>query len=251
MADNRPIGVMDSGMGGISVLKELLAHMPGERDIFWGDNKNAPYGYRSVEEIRELACAVARRLIERDVKAIIIACNTATSAAAKVLRAELDMPVLGLEPALKPAAEYAGDGCVAVLATEATLKLEKYQILLAKYGRNTVNIPCPELVTLVEKGETDTPAVIDYINSRIAPYRDRGIKAVVLGCTHFVWLKDTVRRVIPGAEIFEGNSGLVRHTHDILTQRGLLSDGTAGGYELNTTSDDPDVTRRMEMYLKM
>lgn len=251
MADNRPIGVMDSGMGGISVLKSLMAHMPGETYIFWGDNKNAPYGGRSAQEICRLTFSVVDRLLERDVKTLVIACNTATSAAAAALRERLDIPVLGLEPALKPAAKFAGDGCVAVLATEATLRLEKYRRLLEKYGRNTLSIPCPELVRFVEKGDTGSERVKAYIREKLAPYFERDIKAVVLGCTHFVWLKDAVHEIVPWAEIFDGNEGLARHMKDILEEKGLLSSGIAGDCELHTTSDDPAMLALMEKYIKM
>ncbi len=134
MENARPIGVMDSGMGGISVLRSLLRQMPGERFIFWGDNKNAPYGSRSAEDIRALTRSIVRRLLARDIKALVIACNTATAAAAAELRAGLTIPVLGLEPALKPAVAHAAGGCVVVLATEATLRLEKYGMLLRAYG---------------------------------------------------------------------------------------------------------------------
>jgi len=249
MSDNRPIGVMDSGMGGISVLKELMAHMPSERYIFWGDNKNAPYGGRSADEIKKLTCDIVDRLLLRDVKAVVIACNTATSAAATHLREKLTIPVLGLEPALKPAAGYAGDGCVAVLATEATLKLEKYQRLLEKYGRNTVNIPCPELVRFVEMGDTGSERLKAYINERLKAYDCRDVKAVVLGCTHFVWLREAVKAVLPDAEIFDGNEGLARHMKDMLGRMDLLCEGGDGGYELHTTSDDPEMLLRMEEYM--
>ena len=251
MADNRPIGVMDSGMGGISVLRSLMAHMPDETYIFWGDNKNAPYGGRSVQEIQRLTYDLVDRLLARNLKALVIACNTATSAAAASLRERLSIPVLGLEPALKPAAEFAGDGCVAVLATEATLRLDKYRRLLEKYGRNTVNIPCPELVKFVENGDTDSYEVRNYISRQLEPYRDRGIKAVVLGCTHFVWVQKAVRDIIPEAEIFDGNEGLARHMKEVLGERDLLCDSGTGGYELHTTSDDPEMLVRMEKYLNM
>ena len=251
MADNRPIGVMDSGMGGISVLRALMAHMPNEKYIFWGDNKNAPYGFRDVEMIRQLTNAVVDRLLNRDIKALVIACNTATSAAASDLRKRLSIPVLGLEPALKPASEFAGDGLVVVLATEATLKLEKYQRLLERYGRNTVSLPCPELVEFVENGDLSSDNVMQYISSRLSPYRKAGIRAIVLGCTHFVWLADAVHEAIPEARIFDGNDGLARHMRELLAERALLSDGADGSYELHTTSDDPQMLKRMTLYLNM
>ena len=250
MADNRPIGVMDSGMGGLSVVRTLRKILPGEKLIFWGDNKHAPYGVHTKEEILDYTWRIVDRILERDVKAIVIACNTATSAAAADLRAKLEIPVLGLEPALKPAVEYAGEARVAVLATEATLKLEKYQKLLARFGRNTVNIPCPKLVEFVEAGDTGSTDVEYYITQKLAPYMN-GLAAVVLGCTHFVWLRDVVERVAPGAQIFDGNEGLSRYLKVLLEREDMLAEGQQGGCELHTTSDDPAILTRMEAFLRI
>ena len=249
MADNRPIGVMDSGMGGLSVVRSLRSHMPDEKLIFWGDNKHAPYGVHTRQEILQMTWDIVERILDRDVKALVIACNTATSAAAADLRDKLDIPVLGLEPALKPAVEYAGDGRVAVLATEATLRLEKYQRLLTRFGRNTVSIPCPKLVEFVEAGDRSSDAVVSYIEEKLAPYKD-GLRAVVLGCTHFVWLRGAVEKVVPGVEIFDGNEGLVRYLHQVLEKRGQLSCGP-GGCELHSTADAPAVIERMESFLRI
>ena len=249
MADNRPIGVMDSGFGGMSTLKTLRETLPRESFVFWGDNAHAPYGVHTAREIQDYTMEVVRRLLEKDVKAIVIACNTATSAAAATLREQLSLPVLGLEPALKPAVEYAGDGLVAVLATPATLKLEKYQQLSRKYGRNTVNVPCPELVELVEAGQTDTPQVRACIEEKLAACRGR-LKAVVLGCTHFVWLRDTVQRAVPGVRVFDGNQGLALHLIDVLQMNRLETAAEYGICEYHTTSQDPEILRRLEDFAR-
>lgn len=249
MADNRPIGVMDSGMGGLSVVRSIRKHLPGEKLIFWGDNKNAPYGVHTADEIREMTWNIVNRILEQDVKAIVIACNTATSAAAADLRAKLDIPVLGLEPALKPAVEFAGDSPVAVLATEATLRLEKYQSLLARFGHNTLSIPCPKLVEFVEAGDTGSDAVVEYIAQKLEPYKN-GLKALVLGCTHFVWLREAAQKAAPGVEIFDGNEGLSRYLKVRLEHEGLLAEGQEGGCELFTTSDDPAILERMKQFLR-
>ena len=250
MADNRPIGVMDSGMGGLSVVRTLRKYLPDERLIFWGDNKNAPYGIHTADEIRRMTWDIVDRILEQDVKAIVIACNTATSAAAADLRAKLDIPVLGLEPALKPAVEFAGDGLVAVLATGATLSLEKYRKLLERFGRNTVSIPCPELVEFVEAGDTGSDAVVDYISQKLAPYKEN-LKALVLGCTHFVWLRDAAGKAAPGVEIFDGNEGVTRYLRVRLEREDALSAIKQGGCELHTTSDDPEMLERMKNFLNM
>lgn len=237
------IGVMDSGMGGVSVLKSLVREMPHEKFVYWGDNKHAPYGTRGEAEIYALTRAIVDRLIAGGAKAIVIACNTATSAAAKRLRSELDMPVFGLEPALKPAYMYAGGGKIAVLATEATLRLEKYQKLLEQYGKNVVNLPCPELVEFVERGITDGAALDAYFRALFAPYAD--ISCVVLGCTHFVWLKSAISRHLPDAEIFDGNPGLARHVRSALAEKSALREAGEGHVELHTTSDDKNVMLMM------
>jgi glutamate racemase len=239
---------MDSGMGGISVLRSLMGRMPGEFFIFWGDSKNAPYGPRDEADIRRLTWDVVEKLLARDVKAVVIACNTATSAAAADLRAKLDIPVLGLEPALKPAARCAGERRIAVLATEATIKLDKYHMLLERFGRNTVSIPCPELVEFVERGDTDSDALLEALKGRLNP-EGEAIAAVVLGCTHYVWLRPAIRKVLPGAAVFDGNDGLARHLRDILGEGNLLNEGGTGGCELNTTSDDPAMLLLMKRYL--
>ena len=248
MADNRPIGVMDSGMGGLSVVRALMKQLPGERFIFWGDNKHAPYGTHTQQEILELTWGIVNRILEQDVKAIVIACNTATSAAAADLREKLAIPVLGLEPALKPAVEYAGDGKVVVLATEATLRLEKYQRLLARFGRNTISLPCPELVEFVEAGDTGSEKVVEYISKKLEPYKN-GLQALVLGCTHFVWLREAAQQAAPGVQIFDGNEGLSRYMKVRLERENLLAEGQTGGVELYTTSDDPETLVRMKGFL--
>ena len=250
MADNRPIGVMDSGMGGLSVVRTLRKHLPDEKLIFWGDNKHAPYGVHTQQEILELTWDIVNKILERDVKAIVIACNTATSAAAADLREKLDIPVLGLEPALKPAVEFAGKAPVAVLATPATLRLEKYQKLLERFGHNTVSLPCPELVEFVEEGDTGSDKVVKYIADKLEPYKD-GLKALVLGCTHFVWLREAAGKAAPGVEIFDGNEGLARYLKFRLEREDKLTAISQGGCELHTTSDDPETLIRMDAFLNI
>ncbi|MGI6238170.1 MAG: glutamate racemase, partial [Christensenellales bacterium] len=238
-----------SGMGGISVLRSLLRQMPGEYYIFWGDNQNAPYGTRSAQDITALTWGVVHKLLARDIKALVIACNTATAAAASDLRAKLAIPVLGLEPALKPAAAHAKGGAVVVLATEATLRLEKYARLLRAYGQNTHSVACPELVAFVERGDTSSDALMECLKQKLAPYAPDGISAIVLGCTHFVWLKDAVKKILPDATVFDGNDALARHLEGILGARGLLRPPGSGGYELHTTSDDPEMRALMHRFL--
>ncbi len=154
----RPIGIFDSGVGGVSVLRDAMALLPHERFLFYGDNANAPYGLKSPEEIRACVRRVVDELLQRDVKALVIACNTATAAAAKELRETLALPVIGMEPALKPAHALLHGGQILVLATPATLHMEKFQRLMALYGEGAVPVEGRGLVECVESGHLDDTA---------------------------------------------------------------------------------------------
>ncbi|MBO2517918.1 MAG: glutamate racemase [Clostridiales bacterium] len=160
---NAPIGIFDSGVGGISVLAECIRQLPGEDFIYFGDTLNAPYGTKTTGEILRLCENVADILTEKGVKAIVIACNTATAAAAEALRentARYPFPVIGMEPALKLAKNEVGeDKKVLVLATPSTIASEKYARLLSRFGENTVSLPCPGLMEFVERLEFDSPAL--------------------------------------------------------------------------------------------
>ena len=179
-----PVGVFDSGMGGISVLRELRAQLPGENIIYYGDTAHAPYGTKPPSEVMDRVRQVMALLMERQAKAVLIACNTATSVAAATLRAELSLPIIGMEPALKPASELRHGGRILVMATPLTLRLPKFQALMARYGEGAIPLPCPGLMELVEEGELDGPEVEDYLTRLLTPYRHTPLYAVVLGCTH-------------------------------------------------------------------
>ena len=167
-----PIAVFDSGVGGLSVLRELVAQMPSEHFLYFGDSANAPYGTRPTAEIRSLTLAHAERLFDRGAKALVVACNTATSAAIGELRARWpDRVIIGIEPALKLAVSRHPGGCIGVLATEATLREEKFAALLQRCAENChiLKCPCPELVEFVERGELTGPALERCLAARLAP----------------------------------------------------------------------------------
>lgn len=222
---NQPIGVFDSGMGGISVLGDAIRLMPTENYIFYGDSGNAPYGIKTKEEVIKLSEAVCDHLVERGVKAIVIACNTATSAAATYLREKYpQIPVIGMEPALKPAIEAVKEGAVLVMATEMTLKEQKFENLCSVIARDreVIKLPCPSLVTLVESGITRGDEAREAIKTCVQGIDLSRVSAVVLGCTHFVFLRDAVREVIgEQASIFDGNLGTVKHLEQILEAKSL------------------------------
>lgn len=247
-----PIGVFDSGVGGISVLAEARRLLPRERFIYFGDTLNAPYGTRTPEEVLALAEAAFDRLRERNCKAVVIACNTATAAAAAQLRAAWpEIPIIGMEPALKPASMLRHGGSVLVLATPMTLRLEKFRRLMALYGEGAVPVACPGLPEIVER--LDFAGAKDYLEERLAGFIRPAPDAVVLGCTHYVFLRETLRGLLPeGVPIVDGNLGTARQLVRVLTQRDLLTDDPGEGTcELISSSPEPDALRLMETLLRM
>ena len=231
------IGFFDSGLGGISVLHEARRVMPNENYLFFGDNKNAPYGPRPLEEIRALSAAGVGRLLERGVKAVVIACNTVTSAYAEIVRAEHpELPIIGMEPALKPAYFARHGGKVIVLATDATLRLEKFKRLQALYGDDAIPVVGHGLVELVESGRAHSPEAERTVRTLLAPYADAQIDAVVLGCTHYPYLREPIQRLFPRAKLFDGREGTVLHLKAQLEKYGLRSDGTPGTVEYQTSA---------------
>jgi glutamate racemase len=249
--DNRPIGVFDSGFGGISVLAAAAAVLPGERFVYLGDNLHAPYGAHTEAEIMNYSRACARYLIASDCKAIVIACNTATSVAAAKLREEIGMPIIAMEPALKPASMIPGDGQVLVLATKVTLKLEKFRQLMDSYGRDAVPVPAPKLVEAIEAGLWEGAKIRALLHEYLAPHLAEPVKAVVLGCTHYVFLKQALRAYLPKhILLIDGNEGTARQLKTRLRQAGLL--GGAGSADdtarvmFHSTKNDAKTLKRMQ-----
>ena len=223
------IGVFDSGVGGISVLKELMKLMPREDFVYFGDSANAPYGKKSTEEVRELTLRHGNMLFDRGAKAIVVACNTATSAAIDLLRQAFpDKPVLGIEPALKPAITQFPTGSIGIMATEVTLREEKLQRLMAQFDTATVHrISAPGLVELIEAGKADSAETLALLQQILAPYVGK-LDALVLGCTHYPFVKKAIARVLgEDTLLFDGGAGTARQTQRLLEQAGLLQE--AGG----------------------
>lgn len=247
-----PVGVFDSGVGGISVLRDLRALMPDEDFIYFGDGANAPYGEKSSGEIRVLAWNVVEKLLDRGIKALVIACNTATAAAAPLIRERLDMPVVAMEPALKPASACAHGGKVVVMATPLTLSLDKFKRLMSEYGRDALPMPCPGLMDMVERGVVDGPEMDEYLAGVREKIGDVRVDAVVLGCTHYVFLRTAVERTFPGAQVIDGNGGTARQLKRLLEERGLArgKSGRVGSVEL-ITSGDPSEIELMRKLLNM
>lgn len=231
--DNRPIGVLDSGLGGISVLRELVKLMPGEDFIYYGDSANAPYGTRIPEEVIDLTKKDVEFLLERGAKAIVVACNTATSVAIKELRAAYEevLPVIGIEPALKPAVKAKEHSKVVVMATPMTLSQTKFNSMMHIYedDANIIKMPCPGLVEYIESGVLEGPVLDAYLEKQFAPYDKAEIDAVVLGCTHYPLIREVIQKHFPGVSVYDGGFGTAKQTKRRLAERGLLSDRESGG----------------------
>lgn len=226
MGDERPIGVFDSGVGGISVLAELVRRMPRENYLYFGDSANAPYGSRSAEEVRALTEAHALELMRRGAKAIVIACNTATGAAIAYLREKYaDFPFIGVEPAIKPAAEAHPGGRILVMATPLTAASEKFRRLMAQHSAEAelIPVPCPSLARMIEDGVLGGEALECALDETLRPYLTRPADAVVLGCTHYPFVWDEIARAAHTGCIYDGGAGTARETEHQLARRGLLS----------------------------
>lgn len=228
-----PIGIFDSGLGGLSVLRTALRMLPEEKYIYYGDIANAPYGVKTEEEVYTCAHAVTNKLLDAGIKALVIACNTATCAAAARLRAEYpDLIIIGMEPALKLAHDQCPEGRILVLATPVSLASEKYRRLYENYGSRAVSLPCPGLMEFVERGDTESEAVKGYLADKFAPFlhAQEPLAAVVLGCTHYVFLKKTAQSLLPAStRVLDGNEGTVRQLRRRLEAEGLLANLPAAG----------------------
>ena len=232
-----PVGVFDSGVGGISVLRKLVEILPNENYIFYGDSANAPYGTKQDEEVFRLSSAVFKKLIDKGVKAVVIACNTATSVAANELRKSYpEIPIIGMEPAVKPAIVDNPGGRIAVMATEMTLKREKFMDLLSAYSNDAeiISMPCPALVEFVESNRMNDAEVEAYVRERFHTVaQGKSVDAVVLGCTHFPFVIDSIRAVV-GKDIsfYDGSEGTARELARQLESINISSDKKRGYVEI-------------------
>ena len=223
---NSFIGVFDSGVGGISVLKSLVAELPNENFRYFGDSANAPYGEKTEEEVAALSHAIVERFIADGAKAIVIACNTATSAAAPSLRSAYpDLPIIGIEPALKPATEAPDHGRILVMATDITLRLDKYHELAETYGRDceVISVPCPGLARRIEHGHLDESDLVEMIRSYVGSFAGT-VGSVVLGCTHYPFVRRQITEVLgPEVKFYDGGAGTARQLRSRLGGKGLLA----------------------------
>lgn len=243
------IAVFDSGVGGISVLRELVRLLPNEKYLYFGDSANAPYGQRPTEEIRQLTLSAAQMLMDRGIKALVVACNTATAAAIDTLRQQYpDTVIIGIEPALKVAADRFPTGRIGVMATPVTLGEEKFHHQLDRFPNARIaTIPITGLVELVEAGQGDTPAAEELLRPQLAPYAGK-LDAVVLGCTHYPFAAKAISNILgPDTVLLDGGEGTARETKRRLEKAGLLYDGPGSIQMENSLSDPGILLRSMEL----
>ena len=250
-----PVAVIDSGIGGATVLRELLKVMPNENYIYFGDSANAPYGTKTVEQVQALTVAMADRMLARGIKGMVIACNTATAAAAAGLReAHPEIPIIGIEPAVKPAALAKENPTVLVMATPLTLKQEKFMTLLHRYTdvAQILPLPCPGLAELIESGDFDSERVHAYLRDLFAPFNREKIDSIVLGCTHYPLVSKAILEEFGRhVELFYGGEGTARQTRRRLEERGTRSDAEGPGrVEILNSSDDPALIALTERILR-
>lgn len=228
MPEKEEIVVFDSGVGGLSVLNKMRTFLPNERYLYYGDISNAPYGKRETEEIQRLTLAAVEPLISEQTKALVIACNTATSAAIGLLRQKYTgFPVIGIEPALKPAVEYTRTAvkermpCILVMGTDRTLLLPKYRALRSRFEKQAriVELPATGLVPLVESGKRGGSEVEALLRSLKASVAQFAFDAIVLGCTHFPFVSEAILRVFGPVPQFDGGDGVARQTARLLRGR--------------------------------
>lgn len=233
MAERGPIGVFDSGVGGISVLRELMRLMPGEDFLYLGDSIHAPYGTRALEDVRNLTIGNVEFLLEKGAKSIVIACNTATSAAVALLRERYpDLPLVGIEPAIKPAVLENPGARVVVMATPMTLRQEKFQKLMGMYEEKAeiLPLPCPGLMEFVERGDLESQELRRYLTELFWTVSERPVEVIVLGCTHYPFARDMIQEVVgEQVKIYDGGYGTAREMRRRLEEAGLRNPSSDGG----------------------
>ena len=237
------IAVFDSGVGGVSVLRELMKLMPNERFYYFGDSANAPYGLKTTNQVWNLTVTAARKLLDGlDTKALVVACNTATAAAIHDLRSIWpDRIIVGIEPALKLACDRHPGGTIGIMATEVTLREKKLSSLMARYSRDCTVLPLhsPGIVELVESGKADSPEALALMEEELGHLRGK-LDALVLGCTHYPFMHRAMETVLgDGVDILDGGPGTARETKRRLEKAGLLHDGP-GSLTVENSSGDPE-----------
>jgi glutamate racemase len=254
---NNPLGIFDSGLGGLSVLKEIRAILPNESILYFADQGRVPYGPRPKEEIEKFSDEITRFLLEHGAKVIVVACNTASAAALESLRQTFShIPFVGMEPAIKPAAEKTRTGAIGVIATQATFESERFARVVDRFakGVRVLAQPSPDLVIQVEQGEFDTPRTREMLHHYLDPLLADGIDSIVLGCTHYSFLAKAIGEVVGDTvEIIDPAPAVAKQVKRVLDQHGLAASspltsnlkGAIIAYTSGDPSNKPDLPTQM------
>lgn len=248
MDSGRPIGVFDSGVGGLSVLRRIRADLPHEALVYVADSGHAPYGNKPGEFITHRAFTITEFLLDQGAKAVVVACNTATATAIAQLRERFDIPIIGIEPALKPAVAATRSGVVGVLATGNTVRSDKFAALLDQHEHQARVIvqPCPGLADCVEYGELSGPRPQALLEKFLAPLLEQGADTLVLGCTHYPFLAPLIQNLVgPDTVILDPSAAVARHLRRRLEMTGLLASDAQNGTVRYFTSGIPEHTSKV------
>nr|WP_218572852.1 glutamate racemase [Pseudomonas sp. R-28-1W-6] len=228
VSSNAPVGVFDSGVGGLSVLREIRSRLPDESLLYVADSGHVPYGEKSAEFIRERSQHIAAFLLAQGAKALVLACNTATAAAVAELRERYpQLPIVGMEPAVKPAAAATRSGVVGVLATTGTLKSAKFAALLDRFAHDVrvITQPCPGLVEQIEAGELASLRTRELLRGWVEPLLAEGCDTLILGCTHYPFIKPLLRELVgEGVSLVDTGAAVARRLQQLLDQRELRAE---------------------------
>ena len=247
--DNRPIGFLDSGVGGLTVVRELMRQLPHEEIVYIGDSARAPYGPRPAEQIREYTWQLVNFLLTKDVKMIVIACNTATSAAVALMRKKYDIPIIGMEPAVKKAVDLYGNQKVLVCATPITVKGKKMLDLVERVDKDHLVdlVALPKLVRFAEKQEFNSDEVLAYLKEALSKFDFKEYGSLVLGCTHFNYFKDSFHQLLPHVHLLDGNRGTINYLMKNIELENLES---SVEYYYSAKRVSGEELKRIERYLE-
>lgn len=248
MVKKKPIGVFDSGVGGISVAREIRRLLPAEDMLYFADSAYCPYGTKTPVQILTRSVSICRFLLQKGAKILVVACNTASIAGLDQLRQYFEVPIVGMEPAVKPATEATKNGIVGVLATGVTLTGDRFSSLLERFGNgaHVITQPCPGLVELVEEGKLEGPELDRLLDKYLTPLLQKGADTVVLGCTHYPFLRKAVQeKAGPGVRIIDTGEAVARQVQRVLSSSGLLNEACHRGEEAFFTSGNTKAVKEV------
>lgn len=252
MSDTRPIGVLDSGLGGLTVVKEVIRQLPNEDVIFIGDEARMPYGIKSHEQIIAYTREMVQYLISQNVKLIIYGCNTATANALQTMRQEFTTPMIGvIKPGAQEATKVTKTKHVGIIATESTINSQSYNQTIKQLDSQitALGVPAQKFVSIVEADEANTPAAIENIQTTLKPFKDTDYDTLILGCTHFPMLKHQINDFLPDVKLVDPAVSTVTVAKNYLTENELLSDNTKQSLKLYATGDIEDFSRLAKRWL--